>query len=335
MMNDLARYRHSIEAELGIGHNIPQMLEKYGTSPDNPRHVLLARDPVLCTTMRTFHGTVDFYQLVGITQDEYLAAVQWNGQGITTVLKLSSLVGRHLVTDMARTSSVFESVPLCRQIVAEGTARDGGSMGAMSCCCNWRSSTTRSVIEAAGAWNCTICTLTNSPGAQHCAACGNPNHSPSGVTMLPDFELQCDSAAAKIVSSCLTGRILHGAPFMFTNNNAGSGAALTRVALMTEGVADHYFASEGFNSSVHITNADTPFAQVGELDAQVFISRRVAAQIATSLQQLEESDNRLPLPEPRTITWPDLIPGLTLSIDKEEKITPITGKLRAPGHDTR
>ncbi|MBU2665157.1 suppressor of fused domain protein [Actinoplanes bogorensis] len=82
-----------------------------------------AEDPEL-GTIDTPHGRLQFVQVVGLTGDEYAAALAWDTHGL-----LGLLAGRDplLVTDPDRRSSLED--PEVRAAVEAGRERDGSSTG--------------------------------------------------------------------------------------------------------------------------------------------------------------------------------------------------------------
>lgn len=80
-----------------------------GTS--NIRHMLVVDDPQL-KRFRAQFGMVDFYQIVGVTEEELNQATWWKGTGVLNLLRKDPQTGGEwLLTDMDRSQSVFELFP--------------------------------------------------------------------------------------------------------------------------------------------------------------------------------------------------------------------------------
>lgn len=61
---------------------------------------------------RSAFGMVDFYQIVGVTEEELNQATWWKGTGILNLLRKDPQTGGEwLLTDMDRSQSVFELFP--------------------------------------------------------------------------------------------------------------------------------------------------------------------------------------------------------------------------------
>lgn len=117
MLQNLARYCFQTGNRLCAGDNIPwkKPLNASSTSafPSKISNILIGEDPQL-GKLETPLGTVDYCQIVGVTQDEIDQASRWNGKGILNFLKKDIKTGGpFLITDMDRTDSVFELFPEC------------------------------------------------------------------------------------------------------------------------------------------------------------------------------------------------------------------------------
>jgi len=82
-----------------------------GSANSRMQSLLVAQDPQL-GCIETPLGTVDFCQIVGVTEEELEQASRWNGRGVLNFLAKDVLTGGDwLVTNMQRTMSVFELFP--------------------------------------------------------------------------------------------------------------------------------------------------------------------------------------------------------------------------------
>lgn len=107
----IARYCFRTGNGLCFGDNIPWGKSLGGSSTSRMQNLLVAQDPQL-SSIDTPFGTVDFCQIVGVTEEELEQASLWNGRGVLNLLaKDVQTGGDWLVTDMERTMSVFELFP--------------------------------------------------------------------------------------------------------------------------------------------------------------------------------------------------------------------------------
>lgn len=73
--------------------------------------MLVVDDPQL-KRFRAQFGMVDFYQIVGVTEEELNQATWWKGTGVLNLLRKDPQTGGEwLLTDMDRSQSVFELFP--------------------------------------------------------------------------------------------------------------------------------------------------------------------------------------------------------------------------------
>lgn len=124
LMQNLARYVHQSGNWFEAGHH----LNLNGPIAADRPHTRLTRaffaeDPELGTIL-TPHGTVEFLQVVGMTDDEHQAGQDWNVLGLLDVLLPWLPL---LVTDLDRSSLLGD--PLITRAVRDGIARDGSSTG--------------------------------------------------------------------------------------------------------------------------------------------------------------------------------------------------------------
>jgi len=137
VLQDLARYVYKSHSVLQPGDH---------TSFDGPiadgdttlTAFLFAEDPEL-GTIETPNGRVTFVQLVGVHDDEYRLATEWDTHG---VLELLARQDPRLVTDLARPSILADP-----EVVADVTAKreaDGSSMGGLNdATFTWRAAESR------------------------------------------------------------------------------------------------------------------------------------------------------------------------------------------------
>lgn len=110
LLQMLARYVFQTGNRLCAGDNIPWK-KSLDNSESCIQHLLIAKDPQLKRTETPF-GWMDFCQVVGVTEEELDRATWWNGNGVLNMLRKDPQTGGEwLITDMARSKSVFELFP--------------------------------------------------------------------------------------------------------------------------------------------------------------------------------------------------------------------------------
>ncbi|EDV94469.1 suppressor of fused homolog [Drosophila grimshawi] len=111
LLQSIARYCFQTGNGLCFGDNIPWRKCLDGGTNSRMQSLLVAQDPQLASIDTPF-GTVDFCQIVGVTEEELEQASRWNGRGVLNFLaKDVQTGGDWLVTNLQRTMSVFELFP--------------------------------------------------------------------------------------------------------------------------------------------------------------------------------------------------------------------------------
>ncbi|KAH8420712.1 hypothetical protein KR222_002484 [Zaprionus bogoriensis] len=111
LLQSIARYCFQTGNGLCFGDNIPWRKCLDGSASSRMQSLLVAQDPQL-GCIETPFGTVDFCQLVGVTEEELEQASRCNGHGVLNFLAMDVQTGGDwLVTNMQRTMSVFELFP--------------------------------------------------------------------------------------------------------------------------------------------------------------------------------------------------------------------------------
>jgi hypothetical protein len=123
VMQNLARYVFASGNPFGAGHHLPfNGPIALGRKTDLVAGAIVT-DPQLTAGGQSTFGKFEFLQLVGLTQAEYDAVYRWD------TLRFLAAATRHdpaLLTDLPRESWLKN--PDFREVVAQGTARDGSSM---------------------------------------------------------------------------------------------------------------------------------------------------------------------------------------------------------------
>ncbi|XP_030375875.1 suppressor of fused homolog [Scaptodrosophila lebanonensis] len=111
LLQAIAFYCFQTGNGLCFGDNIPWRKSLDGSANTLLQNLLVAQDPQLACIETPF-GTVDFCQIVGVTEEELEQASRWNGRGVLNFLRQDVQTGGEwLVTNMRRARSVFELFP--------------------------------------------------------------------------------------------------------------------------------------------------------------------------------------------------------------------------------
>jgi suppressor of fused-like protein len=123
VMNTLGRYFLATGARVATGHNLQFMLHDHCPA----KHLVVVEDPDL-GTIDTPHGTVQFLQLVALTDEDLDMVQAWNSVDFTQLMRRElDTGGPLLVTDRNRSTSVLDLHPDWRTVVNQGIAKDGSS----------------------------------------------------------------------------------------------------------------------------------------------------------------------------------------------------------------
>lgn len=110
LLQALARYCFQTGNRFYAGDNVPWRKALDGSN-SLIQNILMAQDPQLGPLDSPF-GTVEFCQVVGVTEEEIEQASRWNGKGVLNFLMQDNKTGGDfLITDMSRSQSVFELFP--------------------------------------------------------------------------------------------------------------------------------------------------------------------------------------------------------------------------------
>lgn len=131
LLQALARYVFKTGNRLCAGDNIPWR-KSLDDSDSSIQHMLISNDPQM-RRIETAFGWVDFCQIVGVTEEELEHASRWNGNGILDLLQKDSLTGGEwLITDMDRSSSVFELFPETLQQLENDLENQGSDLAGVN-----------------------------------------------------------------------------------------------------------------------------------------------------------------------------------------------------------
>lgn len=110
LLQALARYCFQTGNRFYAGDNVPWRKALDGSN-SIIQNILMAQDAQLGPLESPF-GTVEFCQVVGVTEEEIEQASRWNGKGVLNFLMQDTKTGgNYLITDMGRSQSVFELFP--------------------------------------------------------------------------------------------------------------------------------------------------------------------------------------------------------------------------------
>ncbi|MEZ4369846.1 MAG: suppressor of fused domain protein [Polyangiaceae bacterium] len=125
LLQNLARYVFRTGNYFAVGHSIPMNGPIHDGTDTAIVAAVFAEDPQL-PPISTPHGRVEFLQLVGLTQDEYDAAREWDADKL---LELAQERNPGLVTDENRRSWLEDEA--FRAAVEAGVEQDGSSQGTL------------------------------------------------------------------------------------------------------------------------------------------------------------------------------------------------------------
>ncbi|XP_050391011.1 suppressor of fused homolog [Patella vulgata] len=146
LLNKLANYVFQTGNVLHVGDHIPWNKALNDDPESHIQHMLIAEDPQLLD-LDTQNGTLDFRQVVGVTDDEVKSAQKWKGTGVLSLLSNMEGVGPFFVTDTKRSKSVFDEDPNLSVMVAEGIEKDGSNLGHVTAVCSWSESADSSIVN--------------------------------------------------------------------------------------------------------------------------------------------------------------------------------------------
>lgn len=136
-MQALAKYVFQSQNTLCAGDHVSWHCP-LDNSESRIKHMLMVEDPQL-GTIHTPFGEVTFIQIIGVFDEELRAAQEWNGPGITNIMKRDPRSGgQWLVTNMNRGESIFEIDPGNKDLVESGVSSDGSNLSGVSAKCAWK-----------------------------------------------------------------------------------------------------------------------------------------------------------------------------------------------------
>uniref|UniRef100_A0A0A1XJA4 Suppressor of fused homolog n=1 Tax=Zeugodacus cucurbitae TaxID=28588 RepID=A0A0A1XJA4_ZEUCU len=111
LLQAIARYCFQTGNMLYFGDNIPWRKSLNGSATSCIKNILITQDAQL-NNIHTAFGTVEFCQIVGVTDEELEQASRWNGRGVLNYLQQDLQTGgKWWITNMNRSLSVFELFP--------------------------------------------------------------------------------------------------------------------------------------------------------------------------------------------------------------------------------
>lgn len=130
MLQGLALYIYKTKNEILVNDNITWIGSLYEKTP-SINNFLLTIDPQL-NRLETISGLVQFFQVVGIHNDELRAAREWNPPGVLGMMSNDAETGGpYFVTNMPR-RSLFEIEPSYVSRLQQDIDREGSDLSAMN-----------------------------------------------------------------------------------------------------------------------------------------------------------------------------------------------------------
>lgn len=221
VMQSLARYVFQTTNPFGEGDHC--MWHRPISDDCRIEHFLMTVDQQLDQYVDNISGKVRFIQLVGVFKDELNFAQGWSAKGILDMMREHPETGgKYLVTDSARSRSLFEQCPDLREKVLSAKLIDGSDMNQI---CKqhkfslllpeWYQDKITSIRASNG------CPTNDNPDfiRQSKSALSNDgqildseeSEKPKQVYLLIDLQL------AKLLPIILNGRLAHGKPFVINN----------------------------------------------------------------------------------------------------------------------
>ncbi|XP_058823862.1 suppressor of fused homolog isoform X2 [Topomyia yanbarensis] len=265
----------------------------------NIQHMLIAEDPQMSRTETPF-GWVDFLQIVGVTSEELEQASRWNGTGILNLLQKDLTTGgAWMITNMARSKSVFELFPDTLRQLEIDLEREGSDLAGVNADFTFKELPKMTTIKkeivdpeeeitrSISSCNIEIKKEFND-GLEHSGSSDmvNPFHYsqvPSRVSPLNGIELTLAPYAAKFLVLAIKDRIRHGRHFTFKAQNM----AVTFVAESVTGA---------------IVNKETPYGVLGYW-VQILIPNSLIGKMLDTFSDLTKSSDNLKIP--LTYEWPE------------------------------
>ncbi|XP_055383006.1 suppressor of fused homolog [Condylostylus longicornis] len=132
LLQALARYCFQTGNRFCVGDNVPWRKPIDNSTSSLIQHLLIAEDPQLNMTETPF-GSVQFCQIVGVTEEELEQASRWNGKGILNYLKRDVTTGGEwLITNVYRTQSLFELFPETLQQLQDDLEKEGSDLAGIN-----------------------------------------------------------------------------------------------------------------------------------------------------------------------------------------------------------
>ena len=128
----LARYVFETGTRIVAGDDIPL---RDPLMPGSRLNNLLATRDAKYATYESTKGTIDFVQIVPVTQDEFDAAHNWKTTEIISLMQ--EIDPSLLIADVSRDESIFELAPEIEQLVKEEASEKGSDVGSYSVYCAW------------------------------------------------------------------------------------------------------------------------------------------------------------------------------------------------------
>eukprot|EP00088_Acartia_fossae_P059451 TRINITY_DN7057_c0_g1_i5.p1 TRINITY_DN7057_c0_g1~~TRINITY_DN7057_c0_g1_i5.p1 ORF type:complete len:449 (-),score=61.83 TRINITY_DN7057_c0_g1_i5:223-1569(-) len=252
VMQKIAKYVFETDNSLVPGDHIT-WADSLGASTVL-KHLLVSEDSQLLPVTPGPLGSFRFLQLTCCTESELKAVQRWNGPGVLRLLQSSDLTGGSLlITDIERSSSIFEALPEAISSVESGIAKEGSNLCGMAAFITWvedikdennpgqNEDSNDNQINSRNAL-----TDWNDLSSQCDKVINGGLSGGKSMTYPKRVELACNLETARYLPLCVLGRLKHG--YHFTLKSVVKDTAVTFVTEKVGGThvsADQPFAAQG------------------------------------------------------------------------------------------
>lgn len=322
LLQAIARYCFQTGNMLYFGDNIPWRKSLNGSDTSCIKNILITQD-VQLSSIHTVFGTVEFCQIVGVTDEELEQASRWNGRGVLNYLQQDIQTGgKWWITNMNRSLSVFELCPELLLNLQDDLEKQGSDLAGVNAEFTFREIRERPCIKkeinseslneqcVSDENNCVVrnevkcegfpqsMSMSSSSLHKSCPLRYQP-YSADSIS-LDGIEITLAPYAAKYLILAIKDRVRHGRHFTFKAEHL----ALTLVSETVSGA---------------IVKKSSPYGIIGYW-IQVLIPNELVPRMLEDFHNLQ-LDSNTEYKERQELYWPEY--KLKLIIDNPHKLDPI------------